>query len=163
MNCMRITECAVSPDRCRQSQWHQRREVRIRGTERSGYAPSETYSDFYRNQRFRISSTLYFLLAFDFVIDIEPAFLEILDQLRLRDSHHEIAPREVAHFLITQKNRRVADVVDHLQRGDEGIVFEGAAVNAEFDGMEVCQVHTSVASCAALLGVFEDVFRLLSL
>lgn len=51
-------------------------------------------------------------------------------------------------------------MVDHLQRGDEGVVFEGAAENAEFDGMEVCQVHTGVPTCAALLGVFEDVFGL---
>jgi len=51
-------------------------------------------------------------------------------------------------------------MVDHLQRGDEGVVFERAAENAEFDGVEVCQVHAGVAACAAFLGVFEDVLRL---
>ena len=50
-------------------------------------------------------------------------------------------------------------MVNHLQRGDEGIVFEGAAEDAEFDRVVVCQVHAGVATCAAFLGVFEDVFR----
>lgn len=50
-------------------------------------------------------------------------------------------------------------MVDHLQRGDEGVVFEGAAENAEFDGVVVCQVHAGVPACAALLGVFKDILR----
>lgn len=51
-------------------------------------------------------------------------------------------------------------VVDHLQRGDEGVVFERTAENAEFDRMEVRQVHTGVPAYAAFLGMFEDVLRL---
>ncbi len=51
-------------------------------------------------------------------------------------------------------------MVDHLQRGDEGVVFESAAENAEFDRVEVRQVHAGIASRAAFLGVFKDVLRL---
>ena len=51
-------------------------------------------------------------------------------------------------------------MVDHLQRGDEGVVFEGSAEDAEFNRVIVRQVHAGVSSRAALLGVFEDVLRL---
>ena len=52
-------------------------------------------------------------------------------------------------------------VVDHLQRGDEGVVFERTAENAEFDRMEVRQVHTGVPAYAAFLLIAEAAGQLL--
>lgn len=62
---------------------------------------------------------LYFPLSFYGLIDIEISFLQVLNQLRLFDTADEAAPRKVPQLAVGQMNCHVADVIDHLQCGEE--------------------------------------------
>ena len=73
----------------------------------------------------------------------------------------EFAPRQLLQRLIGIKKSRVADVADHLQRGDEGVVFEGAPENSELDRIVIAKVHAGVAPGVAFFDVLEHFLRVI--
>ena len=47
-------------------------------------------------------------------------------------------------------------MVDHLQCGDEGVVFEGASEQAKFDCVVVIEVNCNVSAVASTFGFLQD-------
>ena len=58
-------------------------------------------------------------------------------------------------LVIGHKNRRIADVIHHLQCGDKRIQFQRPTEHTKFNGVHVGEVDTGVAAAVTFLDVFQ--------
>ena len=99
------------------------------------------------------------LLAFCYhFIDVQSSLFEILDQFRFPNGAYKFRPAHGIDTFLRQRNRRITDVVDHLQCGDECVVFECASKQAKFDGVGVIEVYRNVSAVAAAFRFLQDLF-----
>ena len=99
------------------------------------------------------------LLAFCYhFIDVQSSLFQILDQFRFPNGAYKLRPAHDIDALLRQRNRRITDVVDHLQCGDEGVVFECPSEQAKFDGVVVIEIDRNVSAVAATFGFLQDLF-----
>ena len=90
------------------------------------------------------------LLAFCYhFIDVQSSLFEILDQFRFPNGAYKFRPAHGIDAFLRQRNRRITDVVDHLQCGDEGVVFERTSEQAKFDCVVVIEIDCDVSAVAA--------------
>jgi len=58
---------------------------------------------------------------------------------------YKLRPSQLRHLLVGIRNRHAAKLLDELQRGDQRVVFQGAAKDSEFDGAKIGEVDARVA------------------
>lgn len=90
------------------------------------------------------------------LIDVEPPFFQILDQLRLGTPGDEGGPGHVLNLLVGTEKGSVADPVQELQHCQEGVVFQGAPEHPELNGGIGQQVDTGI-TFPVTLGVEQNV------
>lgn len=79
------------------------------------------------------------------LIDIEPPFFQILDQLRLGTPGDKGGPGHILNLLIGTEKGSVADPVQELQHCQESIVFQSTPEHPELNGSIGQKVDTGVA------------------
>ena len=91
-------------------------------------------------------------------IDVQSSLLEVLDQFWFPNGTYKFRPAHGIDALLRQRNRRITDVVDHLQCGDERVIFEGASEQAKLDCMVVIEIDRNVSAVAAAFRFLQDLF-----
>ena len=84
-------------------------------------------------------------------VDVQSSLLEVLDQFWLFDGAYKLRPAHGIDTLFRQRNRRITDVVDHLQCGDKCVVFECSSEQTKFDYVVVVQIDRNISAVAAKL------------
>ena len=99
---------------------------------------------------------LHLLTFHHILIDVQPSLFQILDQFRFFDGTYKFRPVHGIDVILRQRNRRITDVVNHLQCGDECVILQCPSEQAKFDGVVVIEIDCNVSAVAAAFGFLQD-------